>query len=117
MRIWDIPVEDLCQKHLLGEHRELHAIWTILTQNKKGYIRHPETQRWIGKLGALYKRHTQQVIEMEKRGYKHSSPLEPTLIAGKDLQDEFVNTIPEQKKLLKNKPCNCYISSNTTFGQ
>ncbi len=44
MRIWDIPASKLCTKHLLGEHRELHTIWNILTQNKSGYSRHPETQ-------------------------------------------------------------------------
>ncbi len=32
MRIWDIPPKLLCRNHLLGEHRELHAIWSILTQ-------------------------------------------------------------------------------------
>jgi len=35
MRIWDLPVKDLCKNHLLGEHRELHAIWSILTKNTK----------------------------------------------------------------------------------
>ena len=42
MRIWDVPPECLCRQHLLGEHRELHAIWTILTTGKTGYTRHPE---------------------------------------------------------------------------
>jgi hypothetical protein len=30
-RIWDADPALLCDRHLLGEHRELHAIWSILT--------------------------------------------------------------------------------------
>jgi hypothetical protein len=57
MRVWDIEAELLCNSHLLGEHREIHAIWAILIENKKGYSHHPETLRWKGKLLALYNRH------------------------------------------------------------
>ncbi len=109
MRIWDVSVEDLCRVHLLGEHRELHAIWTILTTGKKGYINHPETKRWIGKMPALFKRHEDEVLEMEKRGYKHSSPLDKSFSVGESDQDDFINTISEQKILLKKKPCECYV--------
>jgi hypothetical protein len=28
---------------LLGEHRELRAIWSVLVSGKKGYARHPKT--------------------------------------------------------------------------
>lgn len=76
MRIWDISPAKLCKNHLLGEHRELHAIWAIITENKKGYSKHPETIRWVGKLGALYFRHEQLVKEMKDRGYNHHSPLD-----------------------------------------
>ncbi|NCS72473.1 MAG: pyrimidine dimer DNA glycosylase, partial [Candidatus Magasanikbacteria bacterium] len=31
MRVWDIHPKYLCRKHLLGEHRELHGLWNILT--------------------------------------------------------------------------------------
>src|SRR5690242_19580 len=98
MRIWDIAPKHLCRKHLLGEQRELHAIWTILTTDKKGYIHHPETKRWVGKLAALYKRHEEQVKEMERRNYHHHSPLDKRLATGKSIQDEFVNTLDEQKE-------------------
>lgn len=108
MRIWDVPPQELCRKHLLGEHRELHALWTILTTEKKGYLNHPETKRWIGKLGALYKRHEEQVEEILKRKYNHHSPLDKTLAVGKNTQDTFVHTVEEQKIILLNKPCECY---------
>ncbi len=108
MRVWDIPTKDLCRVHLLGEHRELHAIWTILTTGKKGYINHPETKRWVGKLAALYKRHEEEVKEMTRRGYKHASPLDKKFATGISVQKSFVNTVKEQKLLLKNKGCECY---------
>lgn len=106
MRIWDISPQDLCRKHLLGEHRELHALYTVITQDKKGYSQHPETKRWVGKLKALYNRHEALVKEMESRGYNHASPLEEPM-DDCDIQDVFINTIEEQKELLNNKNCDC----------
>lgn len=108
MRIWDIEPKFLCRKHLLGEHRELHAIWNILTKNKKGYYKHPETLRWKGKLKALYFRHQKLVEEMKKRGYRHNSELDKKLAKGSLKQDKFVNTIEEQIHILKNKKCECF---------
>jgi hypothetical protein len=107
MRIWDLPVDRLCQKHLLGEHSELHALWTILTQNRRGYSRHPETLRWKGKLKALFLRHQLQVKEMEKRGYHHQSHLDPSLATGSSVQDELVDTLREQEEILRKKNCRC----------
>ncbi|HVZ12717.1 MAG TPA: pyrimidine dimer DNA glycosylase/endonuclease V [Patescibacteria group bacterium] len=107
MRIWDVSPKILCRKHLLGEHRELHALWTILTTGKKGYLNHPETKRWVGKLAALYNRHDEEVFEMERRGYQHHSPLDKKLATGSAVQEKFVNTVEEQEVLLKNKNCDC----------
>ncbi|MEM3563393.1 MAG: pyrimidine dimer DNA glycosylase/endonuclease V [Candidatus Jordarchaeaceae archaeon] len=109
MRIWDIPPEKLCGKHLLGEHRELHAIWEILTQGKKGYSHHPETLRWKGKLKCLYLRHEKLIGEMEKRGYKHNSPLKIEFATGDEVQTEYVTPIKEQIRILKNKKCGCKV--------
>ncbi|MFQ3675185.1 MAG: pyrimidine dimer DNA glycosylase/endonuclease V [Endomicrobiia bacterium] len=109
MRIWDIEPRYLCRKHLLGEHRELHAIWNIITLNKKGYSKHPETLRWYGKLKALYIIHKKLVKEMQKRGYHHSSDLRKELAKGSACQKVFVNTIEEQKNILKNKKCGCLV--------
>lgn len=107
MRIWDIDLKKLCRNHLLAEHRELHAIWSVLTKNKKGYSRHPETLRWKGRLRALYNRHENEVKEFERRGYNHKTPLDKRSASGKGVQDKFVDTIPEQKKILRKKGCNC----------
>ena len=109
MRIWDISPEKLCRQHLLGEHRELHAVWSIITNNKKAYIHHPETLRWRGRLKALYMRHESLVHELAERGYKHHTPLEPSLATGKAFQDEFVNSYEEQVQILKGKGCDCRV--------
>lgn len=109
MRIWDIPPEKMCRQHLLGEHRELHALWSIITNNKKAYAHHPETLRWKGKLKALYLRHEALVNEMTGRGYKHHTPLDPALATGKAVQDEFVNTCEEQVRILKERGCECRV--------
>ncbi len=107
MRVWDVSPKILCRKHLLGEHRELHAIYSILSHDKKGYRSHPETKRWVGKLAALFLRHTSLVEEMTRRGYVHRSPLEKKYAKGKKMQDAFVNTPLEQLKILREKPCEC----------
>lgn len=109
MRIWDIEPKYLCRQHLLGEHRELHALWTVISENKKGYAKHPETLRWVGKLHALYLRHEMLVTEMEKRGYHHKTPLPKEFAKGKNIQDEFVHTVEEQREILKNKHCECKV--------
>jgi hypothetical protein len=109
MRIWDIPPSQLCRQHLLGEHRELHAMWTILTTNRKGYRNHPETKRWEGKLAALYIRHDDEVKEMTRRNYAHHSPLDKKLAVGRPIQDTMINTLEEQIILLQTKGCNCSV--------
>lgn len=105
MRVWDLPVDRLCKKHLLGEHRELHAIFSVLANGKKGYSQHPETKRWKGKLAALRKRHEEEVAEMHKRGWKHNSPLPATNDVEK--QDELLHTLEQQEEILRGKNCQC----------
>ena len=113
MRVWDIETKVLCNNHLLGEHREIHAIWKILTENKKGYAHHPETLRWKGKLLALYNRHETVVAEMIKRGFNHKSTLKKELAIGSDIQSVFIDQPDRQRMILLNKQCNAYCS---TFG-
>ena len=107
MRIWDIPPSDLCRAHLLGEHRELHGLWNILTRGLVGYSRHPETRRWEGRLAALFARHEALVAEMERRGYNHASPLSADLATGSSVQDVYIDTPEAQRRILRDKPCPC----------
>jgi len=111
MRIWDIETKYLCRQHLLAEHRELHGLWNILTKHRGqgGYSRHPETLRWVGKTRALYTRHERLAREFKRRGYSHCSPLYKKYAAGLARQKVFINTISEQKIILKNKPCGCLL--------
>lgn len=73
MRIWDINAGYLNRQSLLGEHRELHGIVSIISNKKKGYSHHPETLRWVGYGWALRMRHLQLKSEMILRGYVDKS--------------------------------------------
>ena len=107
MRIWDPAVIDVCDRHLLGEHRELHAVWSILTTGKRGYARHPETLRWRGRLAALYARHDEQVQEMRRRGFRHRSPPEAALATGDRRERELLDSIDAQRARLARAACAC----------
>jgi hypothetical protein len=109
LRIWDIEPRKLCRQHLLGEHRELHAIWIVIIEHKKGYSLHPETIRWHGKLKALYLRHEKLVKEMKKRGYNHHSPLDKQFANGKSKQNIFIDSPKQQIQHLKKKGCTCLV--------
>lgn len=107
MRVWDLDPSRLCRQHLLGEHAELHALWTILTGDREGYRDHPETKRWEGKLAALYRRHEALVEEMTARGYRHESPLDAELATGASEQDAYVDPPGDQEAILREKGCDC----------
>jgi hypothetical protein len=107
VRIWDLETTVLCDQHLLGEHRELHAIWSILTTGKRGYAHHPETLRWRGRLAALYARHDEEVKEMCKRGFSHRSPLDARLATGASEQTELIDSRQAQRARLSERPCRC----------
>lgn len=109
MRIWDVDPKILCRQHLLGEHRELHGLWNILTKHGGvgGYARHPETLRWVGREQALYLRHEVLAAEIGRRGYKHRSPIDERLAVGSAVQDTFIDTPEEQLEILRSKSCDC----------
>jgi hypothetical protein len=110
VRIWDLDPRVLCDRHLLGEHRELHAIWSILTTGKTGYANHPETRRWRGRLAALYARHDEQVAEMDRRGFRHASPLDRSLATGAARQTELVDPPEAQRARLAERGCGCRVA-------
>lgn len=110
MRIWDLDPSLLCRNHLLGEHRELHGLWNILTHGKRGYSQHPETKRWVGRVWALSQRHAALDVEIKRRGYRHNSPLfYPGGVDEGVRQDRFVHTVEEQIELLRSKGCACQV--------
>lgn len=101
MRVWDLPPQLLCDRHLVAEHHEIHTIWSVLTRGLKGWSRHPETLRWQGRLRALYARHEADVEEMQRRGFRHRSPLDEALAEGEAEQTECVDAPEEQMRMLR----------------
>ena len=101
MRVWDVDPGYLNRQSLLGEHREIHAILSIITNDKRGYARHPETLRWKDSLGALKHRHDLVVSEMRLRGYQHHSPV--TVQEPLAWPDEFVDSPGRQLTILQHK--------------
>ena len=105
MRIWnEINPSRLCRKHLLAEHRETLCIWSVITNNKKGYSKHPETIRFKNNLNALSSRHTMLVKEASKRGYnfKHLPNSEDIILFNKMPQ-----SWDNQEQSLSAKNCDC----------
>ena len=75
MRVWDVPAGYLNRQSLLAEHAEVHGLYSILLNGKKGYSRHPETLRWAGCLSGLAMRHEWLAAEMRLRGFSEKTPL------------------------------------------
>lgn len=102
MRIWDVDPGYLNRQSLLGEHRELHGIVSIISNRKKGYSKHPETLRWTGLGWALKQRHRLLVAEMNLRGYVDRSPV---LLRSKPgiWPDQYIDPPAEQLAILKDK--------------
>lgn len=75
MRVWDVHPGYLSRSSLLGQHVEIHAVYSVITGKKQGYARHPETMRWRNHLAELVRIHDLTVGEMLLRGFEHNSPL------------------------------------------
>lgn len=88
------------RQSLLGEHRELHGIVSIIVNCKKGYSRHSETIRWVGYGWALGQRHKQLAAEMSLRGFTEKSPLEDSLSNKGIWLDSYIDEPHKQFQLL-----------------
>lgn len=72
MRMWGINPKLLCNKHLLGEHVEMHMfIGTI----KKGISIQGYLNKKLVDPSKIVNRHDALMKEMIKRGMNHQSPL------------------------------------------
>lgn len=74
-----VPPELMCRAHLLGEHRELHALAGMIRAGRalNGYV-----AKALICTGDLAQRHEDLAQEMFYRGYRHNSPLQLTTGAG-----------------------------------
>jgi len=72
MRMWMVPPALMCNKHLLGEHVEIHMLESCIKYGHKldGYI-----ENGLVDLSKLDSRHREIVAEMKRRGFSHQSPL------------------------------------------
>jgi hypothetical protein len=102
MRIWDLNPGYLDRQRLLGEHRELHGIVSVLVNGKKGYSRHPETLRWKGYGWALKVRHQLLATEMALRGYREQTPVN-TRAKKDEWPEDYIDTPFAQLRLLREK--------------
>ncbi len=73
MRMWMIEPNRLCNKHLLGEHGELHKF--IPSFNKKYSIDNRISPVVQIELTSYQSRHDELAEEMLSRGMNHKSPL------------------------------------------
>jgi len=62
----------MCDRHLLGEHVELHMLVGSLRRKKTltGFL-----EGGLVELHSIRSRHTDLVLEMKSRGFRHASPL------------------------------------------
>jgi len=72
MRMWNVPTDCLCRKHLLGEHLESHKFVGAINKKKNisGFI-----NSGLVETHKLHSRHEALSREMKRRGYKHNSKL------------------------------------------
>ena len=72
MRMWKVNVKKLCNKHLLGEHVEMHMFAGSIKKGNsiKGYI-----ETGLVEVHNIKKRHDEIAKEMLRRGMNHQSPL------------------------------------------
>ena len=72
MRMWSVDPKVLCQKHLCGEHVEMHMLIGTLQKKKsiQGYIK-----KGLVNPAGIIARHDQLAEEMTNRGMNHKSPI------------------------------------------
>ena len=94
---------------MLGQHLEVHTIYSVITNGKKGYSRHPETLRWVNWLDELSLVHQLTVAEMLARGFEHKSPIDMPPCA---YRTNFgtVDPVWRQIEELRRKNCKCDMS-------
>jgi len=91
MRMWLVPTELMCRKHLLGEHLEMHMFVGCIDKkiSMQGYL-----DNGLVVLELLKERHDELVKEMSDRGYLHFSPLEQP-----DMKGGRVDVVENLKEL------------------
>lgn len=100
MRMWKVPPEVMCRKHLLGEHVEMHMF--------AGSIRHGRSidghiERGQVEVKHLRARHDELAEEMLRRSYLHRSPFPDMEIP--DLGGEVIEGVSLRELRRRCKDC------------
>lgn len=101
--MWNVDVKRMCNKHLLGEHVEMHMFKGCLDRKKsiKGYI-----DTGLVEVHNIKKRHDIIAKEMLRREMNHKSPLDVNFAEGKK-----IGRVDVKRNVLdlKNRCKNCRI--------
>ena len=71
--MWMVDPRLMCRKHLLGEHVELHM---LVASMRRGTSLQGFFDNQLIETHNVVRRHAQLVKEMERRGFRHASPLQ-----------------------------------------
>ena len=75
-RMWGLSPELLCDRHLLGEHAELHQLVGTVENHPHGEaIVRGHAAKGNVDTRLIEERHATLVAELENRGFAHDSPL------------------------------------------
>jgi len=106
--MWKINTRYMCNKHLLGEHCEMHMFVGAILKGKSiaGYI-----EKGLVEVDNIHNRHDKLEIEMTRRGMAHNSTLPSFMYMGKfgkvnikkSMEDLFSRCPDCKKKFEKNK--------------
>ena len=101
MRMWMVNPKKLCQKHLLGEHGEIH-------KHRHNFVKRHSIE---GRRGQIYPekmkvRHDELAEEIISRGMNHKSPYEQPDLSTYNLQG-FVVNIEASLQELQNRCQRC----------
>jgi hypothetical protein len=92
MRMWNVPPRFMCDRHLNGEHRELHMMAVTLSKRLV-----PEQNEYFrnGLIDSsrIQSRHDELVAEMTRRGFAHWTPLKYEDTYQDGYVDEYVSML------------------------
>ncbi|MEZ0345342.1 MAG: pyrimidine dimer DNA glycosylase/endonuclease V [Infirmifilum sp.] len=102
--MWMVPPSVMCDRHLLGEHVELHMFVGALRRKVRvdGYA-----EKGFLEVASIESRHEELVQEMLRRGFRHSSPLKLEGVDLSYLPEEVLNAKVDREKSLNDLLSRC----------
>ena len=97
MRMWNVDPKMMCDKHLIGEHVEMHMFVGSINKgiSIKGYV-----DKGLLTVNKLRERHDELAVEMERRHINHLSPLPTFKVVNLNVDQGAVIDSKESKKEL-----------------